>query len=104
MREQRVGLEHHGQVALRGRQACDVATGNENAPDIRLLQSAMRRNVVDLPQPDGPSKATNSAARVAKFTLSTARMPLQLLTSPATSMTDTPFLPFPRLQAKTTCV
>src|SRR5580704_19343843 len=42
---------------------------------------AIRRSVVDLPQPDGPSSTTSEAAAASKLTLSTARVaPHDLLT------------------------
>src|ERR1017187_4801642 len=52
---------------------------------------AIRRNVVDLPHPDGPSSTRNDPASASKLTLSTAAVtPLNLLTL-RTVICDTAF-------------
>src|SRR5215203_5068994 len=46
---------------------------------------AMRRSVVDLPQPDGPRRATSPPVGAANVTASTAGVPPHVLVSPSTS-------------------
>ena len=41
-------------------------------PPVTVSSPAMSRNVVDLPQPEGPSNAANCPGRTAKLTPSTA--------------------------------
>ena len=61
VRIERVGLEHHGDVALGRREVVDDAVAEADGP----ARSATRgrpacASVVVLPQPDGPSRLTNS--------------------------------------------
>ena len=60
MRIERVVLEHHGDVALRGRHAVDALVADKEIAAVIGSRPAMIRSKVDLPQPDGPTKTTNS--------------------------------------------
>jgi hypothetical protein len=60
VRIERVGLEHHGDAALRRRHVVD-----DHAVDLQraagdLLEPGDQRSSVDLPQPEGPTKTMNS--------------------------------------------
>ena len=80
----------------------DLPAGDGDAPVSAVSSPAIRRRVVDLPQPDGPSRATNSASPVSKLTWSTARTPPHSLTRLSTAIPGKSFLPaFAALQAKT---
>ena len=86
MRKQRVGLEHHGDAARRRR------SGREHrAPRSRFRRPsgssspAIRRSMVDLPQPDGPSRTISSPFSTAKETSSTARVAPHVLVTARTS-------------------
>src|SRR5262249_9566235 len=59
---------------LSGCTAC--ACGHSTMPVVGALRPAMMRNAVDLPQPDGPSRETNSPVRTAKSRRSSATTPL----------------------------
>ena len=61
VRIERVGLEHHGDVAILGRHVIDDAAVDRAAlPEVIDSRPAIIRSVVDLPQPDGPSSTMNS--------------------------------------------
>ena len=61
VREQAVGLEHHPHVALVGRHPGQVvAADRRRCPTSASSRPARMRSAVVLPQPDGPSSATNS--------------------------------------------
>jgi hypothetical protein len=50
---------------------------------------AIKRSVVDLPQPDGPSSTTSEAAAASKLTVSTAGVAPQTLLTFRTEICDT---------------
>src|SRR5436305_14659269 len=52
-------------------------------PLLALSRPAISRNVVDLPQPDGPSSATRWPAGAEKLTFSTAAAAPQFFVTPA---------------------
>ncbi len=61
MRIERIGLEHHGDAALHRRQVVDRLAGDDDlARCVTSSSPAIIRSSVDLPQPDGPTKTTNS--------------------------------------------
>ena len=61
VREQRVVLEHHAEAALLGRQRVDAACSScQICPPVSGSSPARQFSAVDLPQPDGPSRAMNS--------------------------------------------
>ena len=62
VRPERVGLEHHRDVAPLGRQLGDVAAATRDAPATAGRKPEMARSSVVLPQPDEPRSATNSPA------------------------------------------
>lgn len=47
-----------------------------NSPEVMSSKPAIQRNKVDLPQPDGPTKTTNSPSLISKSTF------LEISTSP----------------------
>ena len=61
MRVQGVGLEHHGETAIGGRTRLVTSLPSMAiSPDVGRSSPAMVRSSVDLPQPEGPTKTTNS--------------------------------------------
>src|SRR5580693_6595088 len=58
-------------------------------PPDTCSRPAIKRSVVDLPQPDGPSSTTSEAAAASKLTLSTARVAPQALLTFRTEICDT---------------
>ena len=60
MGKQRVGLEDHADIALVRGHVGDVLAADQDPPEVGVSKPAIMRSVVVLPQPDGPSKATNS--------------------------------------------
>ena len=56
-REERIGLEHQIDRPLVGRDFCDVAPVEQDAPVARRLESPRAPGHVVLPQPDAPSSA-----------------------------------------------
>ena len=63
VREQRIVLEHHPEAARLGRQKVDPAVVQPDAAAETGSNPAMQFSAVDLPQPDGPSRAMNSPRR-----------------------------------------
>ena len=64
VREQRVALEHHRHVALGGRHARSRRRRRSGScPRVGSSRPAIRRSVVVLPQPEGPSSVTSVPAR-----------------------------------------
>src|SRR5580658_236092 len=55
--------------------ASPAAAGHSTTPSVGSLRPAMMRNAVDLPQPDGPSKATNSPGRISRSRPASACVP-----------------------------
>ena len=75
VRIERVALEHHGDVAVAGRQFVDPPVADDDRARIVALQPATMRSRVDLPQPDGPSSVRNSPSAISSemsFRTSTA--------------------------------
>ena len=64
---------------------CAGGSAVTSAPPMKMRpletcsRPAIRRSVVDLPQPDGPSRTTSEAAAASKLTLSTAGVAPQAL-------------------------
>ena len=61
VREQRVGLEHHADVALRGRRRVTSRPPMVIVPELAISSPAISRSVVVLPQPDGPEQRDQRA-------------------------------------------
>ena len=61
VRIERIGLEHHGDVAFARLGIGDIALADENVA-LRVTSSspASMRSVVDLPHPEGPTSTRNS--------------------------------------------
>ena len=59
------------------------------APALGVSRPAMRRSVVDLPQPEGPSSTTKEPGSAANVMPSRARDSAQCLAMPSSSMEDT---------------
>jgi len=74
--KQRVGLEDHGDVAFGRRQLGHIPAANTDGAPESISRPAMRRRMVDLPHPEGPSITSSSLASAVQLTRSTA------LTSP----------------------
>ena len=73
VREQRIGLEHHADVALGGGEPRHVLAADQDAARRWPISSpAIRRSVVVLPQPEGPSSVTSVPGSIVKETSSTA--------------------------------
>jgi hypothetical protein len=72
VRVERVVLEHHGDVAVLGRDVGDVAVADRIAPPSTSSSPASIRSEVDLPQPDGPTRTRNSPSAISRFSASTA--------------------------------
>jgi hypothetical protein len=64
VREDRVILEHHADVALVRRDGVDDLVVEADRPASMLLNPAIMRSSVVLPQPDGPSSVKNSPFRI----------------------------------------
>ena len=60
VRIERVGLEHHGDVALAGARSLTTRSPKLIVPRVGCSSPASMRSVVVLPQPEGPSRLTNS--------------------------------------------
>src|SRR5258706_14627159 len=58
-------------------------------PALTSSRPAIRRSVVDLPQPDGPSSTTKRPAAASKLTSSTARAVSHALVTPRRLIADT---------------
>lgn len=62
MREQRIALEHHAEIALLGRQGGDVPPVEQHArPVLGATKPAMMFSSVVLPEADGPSSVQEAA-------------------------------------------
>ena len=59
VREQRVGLEHHADVAPGAGAEVTSRPPIVMVPELTISSPAMRRSVVVLPQPDGPSSVAS---------------------------------------------
>ncbi len=68
MREQRIVLEHHAEAALLGRSGSMRFSSSQMPPPVAGRRPAIRFSVVDLPQPEGPSRAMNSPLRIVSET------------------------------------
>ena len=67
VRIERVGLEHHGETAFGGRHVGGVlAVDLDHPSDVVSSRPAISRSSVDLPQPDGPTKTTNSPSSMSR--------------------------------------
>ena len=60
VRIERVVLEHHGDVAVLRRQSLTTRPPMRISPAVMSSSPAIMRSSVDLPQPDGPTRTTNS--------------------------------------------
>jgi hypothetical protein len=76
VREDGVGLEHHGDAALLRRQVVDHLPSISSVPEVMSSSPAIIRRSVDLPQPEGPTKTTNSPSAMSMST------PLMTSTAP----------------------
>jgi hypothetical protein len=65
---QRVVLEHHGDVPLLGRHVVDDAAADGDLAAADLLQPAIMRSSVDLPQPEGPTSTVNCPSSMSMST------------------------------------
>ena len=72
VRVERVVLEHHGDVAVHGRQVVDHLAVDEMSPELIASSPAIILSVVVLPQPDGPTNTTNSLSRICRLKSLTA--------------------------------
>ena len=81
VRIERVGLEHHGDAALGRRHDVDILRRRSaRAPEVESSSPAMMRSSVDLPQPDGPTKTTNSPSFTSRsMPFSTSTVPKDFL-------------------------
>ena len=61
--EQRIGLKHDAEIALRWWPPRDVRSGEVDEVDDRVSRPAMHRSSVVFPHPDGPRKQMNSLPR-----------------------------------------
>ena len=68
VRIERVGLEHHGDAALGRGELVDHLAVESISPEVMSSSPAIRRSRVDLPQPDGPTKTTNSLFLISRLT------------------------------------
>src|SRR5215211_6260816 len=62
-------------------------------PESGVSRPQIRRRIVVLPPPDGPSKTKNSASRISKLTSSTIALPASSLLRRSTRNPDTASLP-----------
>ncbi len=73
MRIERIVLEHHSNVALAGAEPVDDLIADDNVAAGDVLQSGDRcATLLDLPQPEGPTKTTNSLSSIVKLMPRTA--------------------------------
>ena len=73
MRIERIGLEHHGDVALApAARSLTMRSPMRIAPAVGYSSPASMRSVVVLPQPEGPSRLTNSPDAIARSRPGTA--------------------------------
>ena len=75
VRIERVVLEHHRDIALARREVVDDRSPILMSPSLISSRPAIMRNAVVLPQPDGPTKTTNSPSCTSRFRSETARVP-----------------------------
>ena len=66
MRIERVGLEHHGEPRLAGASSVTSRPSMLIVPPVVSSSPAISRSSVDLPQPDGPTKTTNSPSSMSR--------------------------------------
>ena len=64
VRVERVGLEHHGDAALRRRHLVHPLAVEHQRAAGDLLQPGDHPSSVDLPQPEGPTKTANSPGSI----------------------------------------
>jgi len=76
MRENRIVLEHDSNVALLRRRSTMSSPSIRMRPPSGATKPATMRRVVDLPQPDGPSREKNSPEAILRLTSDTATKPL----------------------------
>ena len=67
MRIESEKLEHEGDVAVAGFKRLNGFAVDEDFAGVISSSPAMARNVVVLPQPDGPSRTTNSLCRIVRL-------------------------------------
>jgi len=73
--------EHHRDVALLRRHVVDAPLPDADLAVADLLQPAIMRSSVDLPQPDGPTSTVNEPSAIAMSTpCSTSTSPKRLRT------------------------
>ena len=81
VREQRVILKHHADLALIGRHVVDPFAGDQDFSAVRAEEPRARLRTVVLPQPDGPSSVMNSPRRIAnEISCSAVTSPKRLVT------------------------
>ena len=69
VRVERVALEDHGQVALaRGASSLTRWPSMRISPEVTSSRPAIIRSRVDFPQPDGPTRMTNSPSPISSVT------------------------------------
>src|SRR5579871_5316004 len=81
MRVQRVVLEHHRDVAILGRHIVDQLVADIDLARSRPSSPAIIRNVVVLPQPDGPTSTINSRSAISRSIPCTAGVLSNILTT-----------------------
>ena len=72
---ERIGLEHHGDVAVLGQHVGDVDLAEADLPGMISSSPATILSAVVLPQPDGPTSTISSPSAISRFSSSTACVP-----------------------------
>ena len=106
VRIERIGLEHHRQLALGGRRRRSCPRHRAGScREVVSSSPAISRSRVDLPQPEGPTKTTNSPSFISRLASGmTAWVPKVLLTcSRVIEPICFPYLTAPKVRPRTSC-